>query len=114
MCTMATTDTDTNEEVTVSPLPIDRLADRPSSIRALRALADNPGRPLTAAQIAAEGDFSPKTWYAGVEELLLNLGLVTTAGQAGNAQCYRLADTEALRGFKHFRSGLQELVGESV
>jgi hypothetical protein len=111
---MATTDSGRNhdDEVAVSPLPIDRLADRPSALRALRALADNPGRQMTAAQIAEEGDFSPKTWYAGVEELLLSTGLVRAAGKAGNARCYRLADTEALRGFKHFRSGLQELVGE--
>jgi hypothetical protein len=103
---MATTDeTDADRDAArdlVGETPIVRLAEHPTAVRALQALAvpSRAGQVLTAREIAEAGDFSVKSWYGAVEELLLQFDLIERAGKKGNATTYRAKyDTDQFEAF---------------
>jgi hypothetical protein len=81
-------------------------------MRALVALTNARGEALTAATIARMGNFSRRAWYDGVEELLLELGLIERIETGPYGQRYRARfGTATLDAFTQFRAALAESAG---
>jgi hypothetical protein len=78
-------------------------------MRAMVALTNARSEALTVGTIARMGNFSRRTWYGGVEDLLFDLGFIERVESESDAKRYRARfGTAPVDGFRRFRAALGE------